>query len=488
MRARQERVPFVTIEDRAVIDGEIAPLLGETVALVANPEGAQLRRATEAEAAAAAAAHDGAAASNGGGSSGNGSGANKPPLVSRVTAPAVIALADCTASRGGAKAAACGQLEQVRVCLEGGGGADNKGPLVLLRVVSPSIRIDNGLACPPSTSLILSFPTHVHHAQLSVKSTASGAGAFRAPPGVCVPFGVMELAVAALLAAERGEYRDLLAAAETAPVAELDAICDRLQALVRGLRVPDAVLRALVSTFPPGTPLICRSSANVEDLSGMSGAGLYESVPNVPSDSAADVAAAITAVWASLHTRRAVLSRRAAGVAQAEATMAVLVQLMLAPQLSFVLHTASPLGDDPATAVAEVAVGLGETLASGQRGSAWRLGVDKASGATTTLAFANFTQALLPAAALSATASSKNSGTGAGAGGSSGGSLYECTTRVLDYSQMALSRSVEARKQLGTKLGAVAAFLEKEFGGPQDVEGCLIGDTVFVVQTRPQPM
>lgn len=47
---------------------------------------------------------------------------------------------------------------------------------------------------------------------------------------------------------------------------------------------------------------------------GMSGAGLYESVPNVPVDRPEDVSAAVAAVWASLFTRRAILSRRFAGM------------------------------------------------------------------------------------------------------------------------------------------------------------------------------
>jgi len=258
------------------------------------------------------------------------------------------------------------------------------------------------------------------------------------------------------------------------------------QTVVRALPVPDAVLRGIATTFPAGTPLICRSSANVEDLSGMSGAGLYDSILNVPSDQLQDVAAAITAVWASLHTRRAVLSRRAAGVKQADACMAVLVQMMLAPQFSFVLHTASPLGDAPGTAVAEVAVGLGETLASGARGSAWRLAIEKESGEVTTLAFANFTQALLPAAAAQPVAAGVGSGSSSSSS-SSTGVLHECSVRLLDYSQQVLSRSSDARKQLGGRLGSVAALLERECGGPQDVEGCCIGDGLFIVQTRPQP-
>ena len=69
-----------------------------------------------------------------------------------------------------------------------------------------------------------------------------------------------------------------------------------------------------------------------------------------------------------------------AGVKQADAAMAVLVQKQLSPDLSFVLHTVSPLDGDKDTMYAELAVGLGETLASGTRGSPWRLAVNKSSG------------------------------------------------------------------------------------------------------------
>ena len=61
--------------------------------------------------------------------------------------------------------------------------------------------------------------------------------------------------------------------------------------------------------------------------------------------------------------------------------MAVLLMEMLAPDLSFVLHTVSPLDRDETVLYAELAPGLGETLASGMRGSPWRLSVGKTSGA-----------------------------------------------------------------------------------------------------------
>jgi phosphoglucan,water dikinase len=66
--------------------------------------------------------------------------------------------------------------------------------------------------------------------------------------------------------------------------------------------------------FREGATLIARSSANVEDLAGMSGAGLYESLAGIPAGSPGALAAAVAGVWASLYAQRAVLSRRAAGL------------------------------------------------------------------------------------------------------------------------------------------------------------------------------
>ena len=60
--------------------------------------------------------------------------------------------------------------------------------------------------------------------------------------------------------------------------------------------------------------------------------------------------------------------------------MAILIQQQLQPDFSFVLHTSSPLDKDDSLVYAELAVGLGETLASGTRGSPWRLSVNKATG------------------------------------------------------------------------------------------------------------
>lgn len=132
------------------------------------------------------------------------------------------------------------------------------------------------------------------------------------------------------------------------------------------------------------------------------------------------------------------------------------------------------------------------------------------AGSVKTLAFANFSEAMLPAGQTGSRANSPNlelagvagsragglyskSGSSmsgsmdGGSGGGDSGKVYECATKVLDYSKMQLSVSADARVALAQRIGAVASCMERAFGGAQDVEGCLVGEDLYVVQTRPQP-
>lgn len=168
-----------------------------------------------------------------------------------------------------------------------------------------------------------------------------------------------------------------------------------------------------------------------------------------------------------MYTRRAILSRRVAGVPQNKASMAVLVQEMLSPDLSFVLHTLSPTDQDHNSVEAEIASGLGETLASGTRGTPWRLSSGKFDGLVRTLAFANFSEELVVL----------------GAGPADG----EVIHLTVDYSKKPLTVDPIFRHQLGQRLCSVGFFLERKFGCPQDVEGCVVGKDIYIVQTRPQP-
>ena len=291
---------------------------------------------------------------------------------------------------------------------------------------------------------------------------------FKVPAGVVIPFESMELALKQSNSEEK--FASLLEKLETARPegGELDSICDQIHEVMKSLQVPKETINTISKTFPQEARLIVRSSANVEDLAGMSAAGLYESIPNVSPSDPSVFSASVCRVWASLYTRRAVLSRRAAGVSQIEASMAVLVQEMLSPDLSFVLHTVSP--SDPGTNLveAEIAPGLGETLASGTRGTPWRLASGKLDGIVQTLAFANFSEELVV------------SGKGPADG--------KYVRLTVDYSKKRLTVDSVFRQRLGQRLGSVGFFLERNFGCAQDVEGCLVGEDVYIVQSRPQPL
>jgi phosphoglucan,water dikinase len=283
-------------------------------------------------------------------------------------------------------------------------------------------------------------------------------GLFRAPRGLAIPFGVMEVCLEAVPTVLH-EYRSLQERWSTAPVEERGRLCERLRQILRSLPVADEIGNSVATFFGPDARLAIRSSANGEDLESLAGAGLYESVVNVPST---DVAPAISEVWASLWTQRAAVSRAQAGLPHDQVRMAVLVQELVTPELSFIMHTTNPLTGLRAETLVEMAIGLGEVLASASiPGVPYRLVCDRTTGAATLSACATFSIALRP---------------------SDAGIVRE----RLDYSRVSLSSDRDAAPHLGRRLAALASFLEEALGRPQDVEGICVGEEIHVVQARPQ--
>ena len=288
---------------------------------------------------------------------------------------------------------------------------------------------------------------------------ARAAAGFKTPPAWVVPFGVLEAGLRAAPELE-AKLRRLRNEINRMGPEQFAAATQELRELIGQVAVPAEVAAIVGRHFKGRDRLMVRSSANGEDLAGSAGAGLYDSVANV---APADVASAVRAVWASLWTRRAALSRKQAGLPHDQAHIAVLIQLMLSPDLSFVLHTVNPLDGNARELYAEAAVGLGETLASGAaRGNPYRFVCDKQSGTVRTLAFANFSQALRPVAA--------------------GGLSRE----TVDYSRIPLSCHPEARNELGARLVRIGRQVEEAFGGPQNIEGAVVGPELYLVQARPQ--
>jgi phosphoglucan,water dikinase len=298
-------------------------------------------------------------------------------------------------------------------------------------------------------------------AQRLVELADSSGHLFRAPRCLAIPFDVMERSLIQVPDIRR-EYLALQERLSGSSPEELEVSLRRLRELVHCLPVPEEVERSVMEFFGPNVRLAVRSSSNGEDLEDLSGAGLYESVVNV---SATAVVGAIRQVWASLWTRRATLSRMQADIPHTQIRMAVLVQELVWPDLSFIMHTANPLTGDREEAMVELAVGLGETLASSRSpGTPYRLLCHRKTGAVRLHCCSTFSVALRPSL-------------GPGAA---------IVQERLDYSRIALSADPDAGQRLGKRLAQIATFLEERLGRPQDVEGVCVGEEIHLVQARPQ--
>ncbi len=288
---------------------------------------------------------------------------------------------------------------------------------------------------------------------------ADGRGGFRAPPGFVVPFGVMEACLArAPHAAD--EMRSLLAAADRHE--ESGAWADagrRLHDLVEATALPEDFQRELGQRAAGFEPLAVRSSSNAEDLKGAVGAGLFDSAIGVHPP---DLSAAVRRVWASLYGRRALAACRAAAVRARDLRMSLLIQPVVAADLSLVMYTRSPFDSSGDQAYVELAVGLGETLCSASgEGSPYRVHIDRRRGTHRLATHLSFAEGLM-----------------LGADG-------ELRWRAVRHDDLRFGRDPAWRQGLVERLLDAALTLERELGGPQDVEGAIVHDDLWLVQSRP---
>lgn len=272
---------------------------------------------------------------------------------------------------------------------------------------------------------------------------------FITPPSSVLPFGTLEKCLSASSFAD--EYANILARLPQLSEDEIIAQLPRLQAMIMALEVGD--LSAIDEKFSPTELLAVRSSSNGEDLPQLAGAGLYDSVIGVTRE---NLPSAIKKVWASLWTKRAALSRHHLNIAPSTITMAVLIQPALSPDFSFVLHTADPVTGERGKVNIEIAVGLGETLASAnQAGRPYHLTADKNN--TNLLSCADYSF-----------------------------SYRHDKRELVNYAEISLSTNEEKIFAVAKRLGDIGRYIEEQFSAPQDIEGCMVDDKIYVVQTRPQ--
>ncbi|MFC9228835.1 rifamycin-inactivating phosphotransferase [Streptomyces decoyicus] len=196
-----------------------------------------------------------------------------------------------------------------------------------------------------------------------------------------------------------------------------------------------------------------RSSATAEDLPTASFAGQQDTYLNVVGPAA--ILRHVSRCWASLFTERAVTYRRRNGIDHRTVHMAVVVQQMVFPRASGILFTADPVTGNRKVATVDAGFGLGEALVSGLVNPDVFTVRD---GEIVAKAIAAKQRAVLALPA---------------------GGTQEVAIDAQRQEQPALTDAQVVR------LVQLGRHIEAHFGGPQDIEWCLVDDGFQIVQSRP---
>ncbi len=219
----------------------------------------------------------------------------------------------------------------------------------------------------------------------------------------------------------------LAAACESGDEAAVPAA---LASLMPGSAVLFELSQAVAALMPDGQLLAIRSSASDEDGGAHSFAGQLASYLNV---APADVAARVSDVWCSGFSARILAYRRTHGLDSVPPAPAVLIQRMVAADVSGVAFSADPATGRRGVAVVSATAGLGEALVSGA-----------SEGETATV------------------------------------DRLGVIERIGQTEQRPLLNDDQLRA-----IADLARRCEQHFGVPQDIEWAIAGGALFLLQSRP---
>ncbi len=279
---------------------------------------------------------------------------------------------------------------------------------------------------------------------------------FRVPPGFSIPFAYYVDFVRGTGLAQRIDR--LLADPDLRDNAPLRrrALADLRAAFAAAPLDPTFLVQVAARRDAVIGPhgVFVRSSTNSEDLPGFNGAGLYSSVPNVTTDVA--LAAAIKTVWGSIWNDAAFEAREAAGIDHRSVVASAFIQLGMNADAAGVIITENPF--DPAE--------FGAMFINAKRGLGIRV-VEGRKVAEQLIYRAN------PESIQVLTRSTDDTMLIFDASGGVRESPAEPGRLVL----------TDARAR---RLASAAARVQSMFGGkPQDIEWLMIGEQIYVVQSRP---
>lgn len=239
---------------------------------------------------------------------------------------------------------------------------------------------------------------------------------------------------------------------------ELEKAANKAKELVMKARVPASIKQKVKEAYlkmEGGLMVVAvRSSATAEDLPDASFAGQQETFLNVKGEK--NLLLAMQKCWASLYGARAIYYRVKQGFDHQSVNIAVVVQQLVNAEKAGVMFTSHPVTGEPLSII-EGSWGLGEAVVSGSV-SPDKYVYDQRSEKVIDRLIANKRYQIL-------------------SDGDNGTKTVEVERERQDTP---LLSDEEVRK-----LATFGRIAETHYGVPQDVEWAIVGDDIYILQSRP---
>ena len=316
------------------------------------------------------------------------------------------------------------------------------------------------------------------------------ASGFKALPGVVLPFGCFEACVAEQ--GNGGRLKIVLSEIDEAvgsgDAESLELACLEAQQIAKQTLVSPEIAATVCAAFIGDDPLgvdtvnnrnegrsntskvpllSIRASFDVEDPAccGKNEQTDASSGFIFSAAKSRDVAEAVSAAWAGQFTPFNVIRRAVTGKSMPDATCAVVVQPLAPGAVSFEARS----GDGNDTTRVSLGPGFGGWARGVRDGDPYVVDVRQSDGDAVSISHCSIDVARRVVGSQVIT------------------QPVEYMDSQSEYASLCLGPEAEKfRGKLARRITAITVALGAEFGSPQVVEGCLVGDVLFVTRTRPQ--
>ncbi|WP_272514246.1 phosphoenolpyruvate synthase [Bacillus cereus] len=238
--------------------------------------------------------------------------------------------------------------------------------------------------------------------------------------------------------------------------AQIGEMSKKIREVIMAVEIPTDVVEAVahyLSRFGNEHAYAVRSSATAEDLPYASFAGQQDTYLNIIGEEA--ILQHVRKCWASLFTERAVTYRMQNGFEHNQVSICVVIQKMVFPEASGILFTADPITSNRKVLSIDASFGLGEALVSG-------------------LVSADNYKVKEDEIVEKVIATKKLAIYGRKEGGTERKTIAPNQQKVQTLTEQQI-----------LQLARIGRQIEAYFGCPQDIEWCLVDDTIYIVQSRP---